>query len=1316
MQKRSKGTIVGLTLTVVGCFLLFACSVCAFGQETRASLGGKVTDPQGNVVQKATVVVTADNTGVAQKTETNGAGDWRIQFLIPGIYHFEVSAPGFKIDKYANIELQVNDAKTMDTRLQLGSQVESVEVEATTPLIDTTAAVSGTVITSNEMMELPSLSNAPTMLVGLTPGATTGNGNSGGVYLWSNIGLSETAINGTGAISGPTVTTYSAVGYRLDGGSDTNNTGQMAFSPPLDATGEFKVVTNAYDASIGRASGGVITLSSKTGHKEFHGDAYEYNQNNFLNANSYQYDAQTPVTPQAPIHTNNYGATLGGPIWVPKFFNGQKDWTSYDGRKKGTYFFMSYSGIRNLAPVNPGYLSVPTQAERNGDFSASYIVSSGTQFPTDIYDPNTTVATGGGNYSRTQFGSGCTTAVPRPSTCNVIPSGRIDPIAKAIYKALPLPDASPVLTTGNDASNYVKTEEQNDKFETYMLRLDHAWNNSNHTFVNLRQNHWKELSIDPFGPEFYLDGYLQTRINKGVTIDHTVILNKNMVLDVNYNVLRYIPTTKAASAGMNPTTLSSAYAPAYISQMQWASIPAYMMMPGNDEGGQLGTFENGKAATTDTNQDFNGSITHTFRNHSFSYGAEYMIQQQASIDKIQSGGAFTFGNAGTLTNATGGGSANNWTNKTPVGTVPTGSGNYVAEFLLGLPNGGFIPTVANGFWSQHYMAFYFQDDWRVNSKLTLDIGLRWDYEQPVTERFDRFAYRFDPNFVVTGVTTAAQASYATLLAGSSASNTGLALLQAQRPTVSSFVAKGGLLYANQNGTSRYVTNPTSKYFQPRLGFAYKLRENTVIRGGLGRFAQADFTTGTGGAGAQTGYSQFTTFTATTNSYQSAPTISMENPFPSGITPLSGNSLGELTNIGGVTNFVDPNIGRVYVDAASTSLQQQIKSFLFEIGFTLEKSHGLSMNWEVNDPTPAAWHAAYDPQFNPSNASVAPGGPVLTSPGATTVNNPFYHVSGMGTSLSYYTSSTTAAYNMLRPNPVLGNLTESTGTGQSTYYALNSKIERRFRNGWSILQSFSWSKMEDANSFIGPQVQKAVIWRTLSLNDRRFHYVLTSLYDMPFGRGKRYLSHVNKLTDELIGGWSFNGIYQFQSGTPLNLPTNSAFFQGGDPSLHSMKSEAKWFDTSKFVPYPTSSTCATTTVTGCSAATGYSVLANYPAWTGIQSMPGYSWVPVTGYTPKNGVYNDFTTRVTYNQQVFGSIRNPYTTTFTLGARKNFNIAKGVSFQLGMDAFNALNHPQFGSIDVTPTDTGFGAVSGSTLSTKWTQVNSPRTIQIRGRLTF
>jgi hypothetical protein len=170
--------------------------------------------------------------------------------------------------------------------------------------------------------------------------------------------------------------------------------------------------------------------------------------------------------------------------------------------------------------------------------------------------------------------------------------------------------------------------------------------------------------------------------------------------------------------------------------------------------------------------------------------------------------------------------------------------------------------------------------------------------------------------------------------------------------------------------------------------------------------------------------------------------------------------------------------------------------------------------------------------------------------------------------------------------------------------------------------------------------------------------------------------------------------------PLSLPTNSAFFQGGSPSLHGLKSSAQWFNTSKFAPYPTSSTTV-------------AQLAAYPLWTGIQSMPGYSWVP-TG-SVKNGVYNDFTTRVTYTQQVFGDIRNPFVTTFTIGARKSFAIAEGARFELGMDAFNALNHPQFGNINVSPTSSGFGMISGSAPS-GWVQVNSPRIIQLRGVLTF
>jgi hypothetical protein len=383
-----------------------------------------------------------------------------------------------------------------------------------------------------------------------------------------------------------------------------------------------------------------------------------------------------------------------------------------------------------------------------------------------------------------------------------------------------------------------------------------------------------------------------------------------------------------------------------------------------------------------------------------------------------------------------------------------------------------------------------------------------------------------------------------------------------------------------------------------------------------------------------------------------------------------------------------------------------------------------MSWEVNDPSAAAWYAANNPQFTST------GAPVITSAGATTVTNPFYHVAGVATSATAYTSATVAASNLLRPNPVLGNLLNVRGTGQSTYYALNTKVERRFRDGFSILQSFSWSKKQAASSFIGPQTMRPVIYHQLATDDTKFHYVLTPMYELPFGHGKRHLNKVNRLTDELIGGWEFNGIYQFQSGTPLTLPTNtnagqgssvySGFFQGGNPSLGSKKTGAQWFDTSKFAPIPTSSTCASTSVaiTGCSTAT--LTIANYPTWTGVQGMPGSSWVPtpgVSGYSKiANGVYNDFATRVTYNQQVWGSIRNPYVNTFTIGMRKSFDIAKGVHFQLGADLFNALNHPQFGNIDVNPADAGFGAISGSASTAKWVPVNSPRTVQLRGRLTF
>src|ERR1035437_6620739 len=411
---------------VASLLLLFAGSLRSFGQESRASLAGKVTDPQNAVVVGATVTVISVETGVVQTATTNQAGEWRVQFLNPGHYLFVVNSAGFKKAQHDAIELQVGDLKTADVQLQIGAVAETVNVGTDAPLIDTDAAVSGTVITTKELEELPSQSQVPTLLAGLTPGVVVGNGVAGAVYLWSNNGASQIQDNGSGSVAGSGAqNSNAATQYRLDGAYDSSSGGTIGFIPPQDSIAEFRVTSNAYDASIGRQSGATIDMVSKTGTKDFHGSLYEYNQNNLLNARVWGAGL-------APQHLNQYGGTIGGPVWIPHV---------YDGRKRKTFFFFSYSGIRNNAPVNQGFLTVPSALERTGDFSQTCQVTNGiiygsgpcttTKTPAvapcafTVYDPATINASTG---NRTAFSG------------NMIPSGRISPFATAIFALIPLPD------------------------------------------------------------------------------------------------------------------------------------------------------------------------------------------------------------------------------------------------------------------------------------------------------------------------------------------------------------------------------------------------------------------------------------------------------------------------------------------------------------------------------------------------------------------------------------------------------------------------------------------------------------------------------------------------------------------------------------------------------------------------------------------------------------------------------------------------------------------------------------------------------------
>lgn len=1227
-----------------------------YAQESRASVGGRVTDPEKAVVRDATVTVTSVETGVRQTTTTNATGDWSVKLLNPGHYTFSVNAPGFKAATYQPFELQVGDQKTLDVQLQVGTVMETVSVTSEAPLIDTTAAVSGTVITTKELEDLPTQSHVPTLLVGLTPGAVVGNGYGGAPHLWSNIGDSQSQVNGSGSVAGSGAQNNNyAVQYTLDGSYDSNVSGQVAFVPPQDSIAEFRVQTNAFDASIGRQSGATLNMVTKSGTKDFHGSVYEYNQNNTFNAHIW---GVLPTAPVPAVHYNEYGATFGGPVWIPKL---------YDGRRRKTFFFYSYDGIRNNAPVNSGFMSLPTMAERSGDFSQSFQVTSGVKYPVVVYDPLTIDPKTGNR---------------QPFPGNKIPDSRISPFAKGIFALLPAPDNAGDGTT-SDSNNYQKREVQRDKFISNAIRLDHAWNNANHSYANISFNNWSESSYNPFGgfAGDILNALIQARRQESFTLDHNIVVSPKVLVDLKYNVLNSFGSSYSPSRTYDDTKLG--LSSNFISQMPlYSGIPLLANVVGGAENGGLGTNQ-AASYNVDTFQTIDGKITQTFRNHTFNYGMEYLIQQQGTGALYQTSGEFDFG-------------SNAWTCHNPLSdcTGSVGNGWNGASFVLGMPyqtSFNKIYQANTGFWSQHYLAGFFQDDWRATSKVTLNFGLRWDYQTNVTERHGKAFTRYNPTYVQTGVTTPAQASYASLVGGSS-SNLGVQLLQSYRPSASTFVAQGAEEFAGVHGAPATPYDPRYRYFQPRIGFAYQVHPDMVIRGGLGRFVQADFN-----KPSQSGFDANTYYTATTDNYFTQAST-LANPFPNGLTAPTGSSLAEQTNIGSVTGYTSSDYGRIYVDEASASIQQQVKKFLFEIGGTYERTHGLALATPTNAVPTAAYLAAFSPKFDST------GRPLDVLPGNTTVTNPFKGVTGLPTSSSQYTSSTVNASQLLRPNPLVNSdINVTTSNGTATYYALLTKVERRYSNGFSYLQSFTWGRNFTQDFYLGNTSIQLYIPRQIYSNDVRFHYTVAPVYELPFGKGKKFLTNSNFAMEQLVGGWEFTGIYNFQSGNPIVLPTNSAFYRGDKSPDANIKRgrTGTYFDTTAFAPYPTKSTTV-------------AQLQAYPAWTGVVNLPGYNWAPQSSSdSAKNGVYNDFTVRNTLYPQTFGDIRQPYVNTFTMGARKNFNFTETMRFQVRFDATNLFNHPQFGNVGTSVTSVYFGRLSGTSAPTA---VNNPRQIEIAGKLYF
>ena len=1278
-MKKTRSSSLALLVWAVCCV-----NLCA--QENRAALGGLVTDQHGEAIAGSTVVVASEDTGVRQETKTNELGRWSVRFLNPGHYSISVSYTGFKTAERKGLTLDTADDKTIDMRLQLGSITEQVVVEGATPLIDTTSATSGTVITPEQMTEMPLMSRIPTLLAGMSPGVLLQDQNNNVARMWSVNAASEMLIDGgRGTRSNE---------FLIDGTPDEKND-RIAFIPPLDSVQEFRVMTNAYDAQYGRQAGGTVNMSVKSGTKSFHGNLYEFHQDNLLNAATFQTNLTGQKKPS--VLYNLYGGTLGGPIRIPKIYNG----------KEKTFFFLTYEGTRNRDP-RFGIRSVPTELERQGDFSQSFTsqLEGGTNsaqttegnrrvfYPIKVYNPFVIAGnqraefrcdaagnpiqpdlTPGPNFGRQSGGTPCMGPDPNNPTRQVyrpkIPTQLFSPIALNILKFVPLPNRASE-PTGNAVNNFVPRTTRQNKMASTVVRVDHNWNNNHKSFLSVRWNHETEYSGDDFENVSTGSGPGK-RINYQGGLDHVWTISPTKVLDVRYAVTRWEEPTIDHGVGFDPTTLG--FSPSLVAQMKPPSFPRI-----NGVFGGIGTGNSGGYFKT-LYHNWNASLTHVHGKMTFHYGGEFRILQEASRGLGSQGGTFDFSNVWTrFKNNTGSG---------------TGDGSNLASFLLGLPSGGNFPRNSSRYDSQRYYGLYFQNDWRLTTRLTLNLGLRWDFERPFVERFNRMVSDFDPT-VLNPISDAAQAAYAKIMANVKTDSdlfdgNNLQNLLFLVP-VDHFKVYGAQLFNGVNGHRRAATANDWTQWQPRVGFAYRITAHTVIRGGFGRFVQ-----GSGIKGGQNGYSQGNPFVASNDNFQTI-VDTLANPFQLGIVDGRGAADGPLTNLGQSLNWDNQNPGRPYSWEYSLHLQREYKGWLFEIGYSHNKTYDIYWDLNQNNPSFDLWRQLRQPRFSDRACVDNPPGPATCKPNDKfladeDMPNPFWQLPGIARNL--YTNKNRSFFDLVRPMPQWGGVNRANNPwGKNQYDAMLTKVEHRFRKGFSILGSFTWSQLFEDTAFWGPEISGPITEHKLGGEDRPFQFKVSPIYELPIGKGRKIGGGMPRLLDTFIGGWELTGQFTVQSGAPAVFGTDS-FYDGQDFHLpRDQRTLDRWFDTSHFIKFPDKKTD----------------ISNYPAWAGIFNLPGANYKAASPNDDvQNGVYKDFGTFVRRYPTRWGNVRASRVNEVNLGIYKNFRIREQTKLQFRLETFNAFNHPRFPGPDTNPGSANFGRVTKE-------QWNSPRQVQLALKLSF
>ena len=1200
--------MISRNLAVFGAAIaLFATSWTGWSQESQGTILGRITDSSNLVVPGATVQVTNIATSVTLKTESNAVGNYYAPFLVPGTYRITVEKAGFKTFIREGLVLNLNDRLEINAALAVGAVAEKVTVTEEAPLLDTTNASIGRVIGFRELRELPAEHGDPDNLIKLSLGVGFTD-NPSKDQPWQTLNASYAMAGQRGALNE----------FTLDGTSNTlHDQGRgsvaQAWTPPGDAVAEYKVQTASFDATTGQTQGGVINVSLKSGTNQLHGTVYWGKETTSMNANAFFSNANN--IPIAGLKYNRLGTTIGGPVVIPKLYN---------GRNK-TFFFFTYENIHsttNLTGADAPVDTVPTDAERGGDFSALLKLGSNYQ----IYDPFSTQGpNSSGRYTRS----------PLPG--NIVPVNQINPISARIFACDPskvtmlsyvstpqttcyYPEPIPGQGTADGGNNYAPSSwPSRIPYHSELYKFDQVLGAKNRLSVRANFRFHTVVDSDQFGFNNPSMGAYFWNESEQYAIDDVHAFSSTFLMDVRVSNARFLRAQKPSPPGQNwdltqlgfPSSIVNAIAP------QFHQFPAILI---SDLAASSGQQEIG-ARTYLYKQTQTRELTVTFDktkgNHDFKFGIDY---RQYPDNQISGSNAtdLTLSFGTTFTNG-------------PLDNSPASPrGQGMASFLYGIPTSGSlqIPAASNFADMSWLYAPFFQDSWKVTRKLTLTLGVRYEYETAETERYNRAVMGFDPSASMPWASQV-QANYAA------------------NPTpeisTSQFLLSGGLTFPSANGHGQTLYHPDTNNIMPRIGFAYSLNDKTVIRGGFGSYF------GSLGTRLQdviqnSGFLATTNFIPTLNNGVSY-VANISNPFPNGFVQPTGATLGAQTNVGNAVSFFNQNPKAARLAKFQVDIEHELPGHvLLDVGYAGARDYDLEVTRSLSP-------------FPDQYLSTSPTRDQATINYLTAnLPNPFFGIPQFaGTTRGG--SSTIARSILMSPYPQFAGISYFTYDGRAWYNALNVRVEKRFSHGFMTQMTYTFSKFLDQTTLLNPG--DASPSRAPSNQDYPQHISIAGIYELPFGRGRHFLSHVHGVANILLSNWQIAPIYTYQSGVALGFgnaiitcPLSQIPISG-----HNSDKINQWFNTSCF-NRNTSQQLANNLIT---------------------------------LSPR-----------------FGGIRGDSYNSWDASLIKDTPIRENVQLELRFEALNALNQVNFANPNTTPTSSAFGQVTA--------QNNVPRHLQLSLRVKF